>query len=71
MTRQQRKDRPESLEELAADEASQSSLGELDPDTDDEASEPGRGTVSGSGEPSPTGTVGISDFPVDDRDSSR
>lgn len=51
-------------------QASQSSLDELNRDPGDETGAPGRGDVAGENEPKPAGTVGQSDFPVAGRDTA-
>lgn len=66
MNRQKSSEERDWPEEVAGEEASQSSLEELSPDAGEQTTQPGRGTVSGSEEPSPTGQVGVSDFPVAD-----
>ncbi|MDF2828287.1 MAG: hypothetical protein K0R01_1570 [Mycobacterium sp.] len=57
-------------ERLAGEQASEMPLDELTDDpgaTDTDV--PGRGEISGANEPSPTGTVGQSDFPVNGTDT--
>lgn len=71
MERSERDDQRDDLEQVAGQEASQSSLDELDPDTSGKTTQPGRGAVSDrASEPSPTGTVGVSDYPVDEGDTA-
>jgi hypothetical protein len=64
-------DRDEDLtavDQVPGQQASQSSLDELNQDPDD-TNAPGRGDVAGENEPSPTGTVGQSDHSVDGGDT--
>jgi hypothetical protein len=64
-------DRDEELaavDQVPGQQASQSSLDELNQDPND-TNAPGRGDVAGENEPSATGTVGQSDHPVGGNDT--
>jgi hypothetical protein len=52
------------VDQVPGQQASQSSLDELNQDPGDGTNAPGRGDVAGENEPSPTGAVGQADHPV-------
>jgi hypothetical protein len=57
------------VDQVPGQQASQSSLDELNQDPGDGTNAPGRGDVAGENEPSPTRAVGQSDHPVDGGDT--
>jgi hypothetical protein len=56
------------VDQVPGQQASQSSLDELNQDAGDSTNAPGSGDVAGENEPSPTGAVGQSDHPVSGKD---